>query len=217
MEIIKIDNLSFSYNDKNIFKNINLTVNKGDFICIVGENGCGKTTLFKLLLGLEKAYSGAIELKSNKISYINQKATSFNQDFPATVYEIVKLGAYNKGFRNLFLGKQAKNKINSILETVGLSSQKNKKIGRLSGGQQQRTFIAKAVLNDPEIIFLDEPTAGVDQNNVEIIVEVLDKLNKENNITMLVVTHDYEIFEKYANKLIIIKKGGDMEIREVEK
>lgn len=198
-EIIEIQDVNYRYDKDNVLENINLTIPKGAFLGLVGPNGSGKSTLIKLILGLLKPQNGGIKLFGNEISqfrewhkigFVSQKANSFNTGFPATVNEVVASGLTKKLglFRRL---KQSDwKKVSEAIESVGLTSFSDRNIGELSGGQQQRVFIARALVNDPELLILDEPTVGVDAEHVHSFYQMLEELNKRDGITLLLVTHD---------------------------
>ncbi len=197
--IIQVKDLSYKYESDIVLEHINLTVDKGSFLGIVGPNGSGKSTLLKLLLGLLKVQQGEIRLFGtdirqfkdwDKIGYVSQKANSFNSGFPATVYEVVASGLTKKLGLFKFHTKQHKEKILDALDSVGMISFWNRNIGELSGGQQQRVFIARALVSDPELLILDEPTVGVDAQNVKQFYTMLEDLNHKLGITLLLVTHD---------------------------
>ena len=204
-KVLEVKDLSFSYPDKSILHRLSFDVDAGDFMCIVGTNGTGKSTLLKLILNQLSPLEGEIKLlgtNSEKykdfasIAYVSQKATNINRDFPATVEEVVSLGLYSK--KGLFKRntKEDKKLIDSALERVGMLDYKHRQIGYLSGGQQQRVFIAKALISDPRIIFLDEPTTGIDIRAVDSICCLLGDLNKNSGITIVMVTHDYLSFQQ---------------------
>lgn len=220
MAVLEVKNLSFSYPDKSILHRLGFKVDKGDFLCIVGTNGTGKSTLLKLILNRLTPVEGEIKLFGElshkfkdykKIAYVSQKATDFNADFPATVEEIVSLGLYSR--RGLFkpYSKQDKAKVKDALERVGMYDYHNKLIGLLSGGQQQRVFIAKALVSDPEIIFLDEPTVGIDVKAVDSICCLLGELNKS-GLTIVMVTHDISSILYHSNKVLVLSEDGSGEI-----
>lgn len=197
--IIQVKNLSFRYEKDLVLENIHLSVEKGSFLGLVGPNGSGKSTLLKLLLGLLKIQQGEIELfgqdirsfkEWDKIGYVSQKANSFNTGFPATVFEVVASGLTKKIGLFRFLRKHDKEKVLEALNSVGMVSFWNQNIGELSGGQQQRVFIARALVSDPELLILDEPTVGVDAQNVKQFYSMLESLNKQLGITLILVTHD---------------------------
>jgi zinc transport system ATP-binding protein len=197
--IVNIKNLSYRYEKENVLENINLSIPESSFLGIVGPNGSGKSTLLKLLLGLLKPQQGEITIFGQdiskfkdwqKIGFVSQKANSFNTGFPATVYEVVASGLTKKVGMFKFINKQYRNKVIHALESVGMDAFINKNIGELSGGQQQRVFIARALVSEPELLVLDEPTVGVDAQNVHSFYEMLQELNKKRGITLLLVTHD---------------------------
>ncbi|OCA91559.1 zinc ABC transporter ATP-binding protein [Bacillus sp. FJAT-27225] len=199
MPVIDITGLSFRYEKEKVLENINLSVPKGAFLAIVGPNGSGKSTLLKLILGLLKPQTGEIRLFGEplrsfdgweKIGYVSQKANSFNTGFPATVEEVVSSGLVRKIGLFRFMKAKEKQKVREALTSVGMADFADKNIGELSGGQQQRVFIARALVSDPELLILDEPTVGVDQRQQDIFYKMLEKLNKKAGITLLLVTHD---------------------------
>ncbi|GAA0341308.1 metal ABC transporter ATP-binding protein [Bacillus carboniphilus] len=197
--VIEIKDLSYRYEENFVLEQINLIVPKGAFLGIVGPNGSGKSTLIKLLLGILKPQSGTIKLfgqdsKSfkhyEKIGYVSQKANSFNSGFPATVYEVVLSGLTKKLGLFKFPSKADKEKVVAAIKLVEMEDFLYRNIGELSGGQQQRVFIARALVSNPELLILDEPTVGVDAKRVESFYSLLEKLNQQQGITLLLVTHD---------------------------
>ena len=219
-KVLEVKDLSFSYPDKSILHRLSFDVDAGDFMCIVGTNGTGKSTLLKLILNQLSPLEGEIKLlgtNSEKykdfasIAYVSQKATNINRDFPATVEEVVSLGLYSK--KGLFKRntKEDKKLIDSALERVGMLDYKHRQIGYLSGGQQQRVFIAKALISNPRIIFLDEPTTGIDIRAVDSICCLLGDLNKNSGITIVMVTHDNHL-ATYADRVFHISDGKIIKI-----
>ena len=220
-KVLEVKDLSFSYPDKSILHRLSFDVDAGDFMCIVGTNGTGKSTLLKLILNQLSPLEGEIKLlgtNSEKykdfasIAYVSQKATNINRDFPATVEEVVSLGLYSK--KGLFKRntKEDKKLIDSALERVGMLDYKHRQIGYLSGGQQQRVFIAKALISDPRIIFLDEPTTGIDIRAVDSICCILGDLNKNSGITIVMVTHDISSIIYHSNKILVLSEDGSGEV-----
>jgi zinc transport system ATP-binding protein len=197
--IIDIRHLSFTYERGRVLEDINFAVTEGDFLGLVGPNGSGKTTLLKCLLGLLKPDQGEIKLfgedirkfkEWHKIGFVSQKANSFNTGFPASVYEVVASGLTSKLGLFKMLKPVHHKKVKAAIEAVGLKNLSKHNIGELSGGQQQRTFIARALVSDPKLLILDEPTVGVDAQTVHNFYEMLKNLNTEMGITLLLVTHD---------------------------
>ena len=214
---LKIEGLNFSYGDKLVLKNINLEVQNGDYLGIIGPNGSGKSTLIKVVLGILKRDSGKVKIfgqdicdakRIGKIGYISQKANSFNGDFPATVFEVVGAGLNRRHSIFKSYSQEETRKIDSALEIVGLKNNKYNLIGRLSGGQQQRVFIARALVGNPKILFLDEPMVGVDQESEDAVYCLLAKLNKEMGITIIMVTHDISAVTVHANRIACMGNGG---------
>ncbi|WP_312473641.1 metal ABC transporter ATP-binding protein [Neobacillus sp.] len=197
--IIEIKQLTYRYEKDTVLENINMTIPYGSFLAIVGPNGSGKSTLLKLILGLLKLQKGQILLFGQEITkfkdwqqvgYVSQKANSFNTGFPATVFEVVASGLTKKLGLFTFFKKEHAIKVNEALDAVGMKGYSNRNIGELSGGQQQRIFIARALVSEPRLLILDEPTVGVDAENVNSFYQMLGELNKSRNIALLLVTHD---------------------------
>lgn len=199
--IIEVNNISFSYNDHEVLNNITLAIHSGDYLGVVGGNGAGKTTLIKIILGLLKPSSGSVKLFGediskfkdwSKIGYVPQNATSFDVNFPATVEEVVLMGRY--GRRGLFsrLTREDRDKTRDALLRIEMWQYRDRLIGDLSSGQQQRVFIARALAGDPEVIFLDEPTVGVEKHIKDEFYALLRKLNEELHLTVVLITHDIE-------------------------
>jgi len=206
MPLVSVQSISYNYNSEVVLENVSFNVEEGDFLGIIGPNGAGKTTLFQCILGLLNTYSGRItilneDIKINKkiftkIGYIPQKK-SIDQKFPLTVEELVSLSLTRKTSMNI---------VYDILKQVGLYNMKNKLIGQLSGGQQQRVLIAKALVNNPIILMLDEPTNELDQKSQDDFYFLLKDLNEKNKITIMWTSHDMNAVNKYANKVSCINK-----------
>lgn len=215
--VLEVNDLSFAYQGKPILKDVGFTVDRGDFLGIIGPNGSGKSTLVKLMLKLLIPAKGEIKIFGTdiqrfdewyRVGYVSQKANSFNGDFPATVNEIV--GA-NLMARTGIFGRKPKDyqeKVYHALKKVGMQEYGNQLIGRLSGGQQQRVFIARVLVSDPEIMFLDEPTVGIDVKSEEALYCLLARLNEELGITIVMVTHDIGAITVHANKLVCLGEDG---------
>ena len=195
MTILTIEDLSYSYSKEKVLEDINLEVDKGDFLSIIGPNGGGKSTLLKLILGLLKLQHGKIILNENRIGYVPQN-TNININFPIKVWEVVSLG-YKPS-------PKVKKQIDTVLKQVSMSDYYDKKIGELSGGQRQRVFIARALFNNPSLLILDEPTSSLDPKSSENIYKLLKELNHDK--TIIVVSHDLSVIAKYASKIAYINK-----------
>ncbi len=199
--IIELQNVSFQYDYTQVLKNISFRVEEGDFLALLGPNGSGKSTLLKLILGLLKPMNGSIELfgqdmnmfkQREWIGYVSQKSNAFNSGFPATVEEVVKSGLTKKTGLFKRLPKDVHERVIQSLQSVGMEQFAKRNIGELSGGQQQRVFIARALIAEPKLLILDEPTVGIDHENVQSFYDMLAKLNEERQITMILVTHDVD-------------------------
>lgn len=222
--MIEIDHLTFAYEEKIVLDDIQWTIREGEFWGLFGPNGSGKSTLMKCILGLLKPQYGEIRVMGNsafhrkngmKIGYVSQKANSFDRGFPATVQEVVASGLAGK--KGLFrrLNHQDWKKVDEALEQVGLIDLKKRNIGNLSGGQQQRVFIARALVAEPKILVLDEPTVGMDVQSTEAFYTLLSRLHREEKLTLLLVTHEMGVFTTYVNRVACLNQRlifqGDVE------
>lgn len=212
--IISIENVSFGYNKENILNDIILSIDEGDYVGIVGCNGSGKSTLLKLLMGQLNPNKGKIKIfneevsKSNnlnKVGYVSQISLSAGATFPATVEEIVMANLYSKIGLMKFPKKEHKEKVKEALKIVNMEEYSQRLIGNLSGGQQQRVMIARALVSDPKILILDEPTTGIDAASEAQLYNLLEDLNKKSKITIIIVSHDFCKIKKYTNKIFVVE------------
>ncbi len=199
--IIEIKDVCFSYRNEEVLKNITLDIHQGDYLGVVGPNGAGKTTLIKLMLGLLPLNCGSIKLFGqdikdfrdwSKIGYVPQKATNFDVNFPVTVRQVVAMARYAKKGLFHFTNKDDEIIIEKSLKQVEMWEYKDRLIGDLSGGQQQRVFIARAIAGEPEIVFFDEPTSGVDKKTQDEFYTLVKELNEKSGLTIVLVSHDIE-------------------------
>ena len=195
--MITIKDLCFSYTNKQpyLLDNINLNIPSGSYISVIGENGSSKTTLIKLILGLLKPTSGSINITASSIGYVPQKLESFNSQFPITVNEV--LDCHKKT-----LGNHKNIDIPSALRSVNLYDYRNKLLGSLSGGQQQRALIARALMGNPDVIILDEPSTGVDESNQNEIYNIISQINKINKKTIISIEHNVHTALKYSTHIL---------------
>ncbi len=186
--MIEVNSLSFRYDQKLIFNDLSFKINKGDFVAIIGSNGSGKSTLIKCLLGEISVNKNKIKIlhkdikkfkQWHKIGYLSQNFYSFNFNFPLTTKELL----------NSYKIKQDQTYIDDLYKTLGISAYLDQNISTLSGGQLQRVFVAKTLINNPEIIVLDEPVDGMDQQSISFFYDLLKKLNKQGK-TILLITHN---------------------------
>lgn len=209
-DVIEISGLSFGYGSRPVLQNIDLTIQAGDFVGLVGPNGSAKTTLLRLMLGLLTPWSGEVRLfgqplasfrQWGRIGYIAQRATAFNQGFPATVEEVVaaNLPGRLRPWRGMTTAQR--DKVMGALQTVGMERKRGCLIGQLSGGEQQRVFIARVLVSDPELLFLDEPAVGVDIQAQEHLYGLLTRLNKERQMTIVMVSHDVGVVTETVTRV----------------
>ena len=213
--LIEIRNLYFSYADHLVLEDINLTIKKGDFLAILGPNGSGKSTLLRLMLGLLRPDKGEIILFGHKINhfhewwrigYVPQRATArIDPVFPISVEEVVSFGLLSKKKFPRFLSLKDKREIKRALQLVGMERHLKKKISKLSGGQQQRVFIARAIVSEPEVLLLDEPTTGVDAATQEKFYDLLGELNQK-GLTIVIVTHDIGIVNRHVKQVACLNR-----------
>ena len=206
MALITIQNLSLGYESKAIIENLDFSVNSGDYLCIVGENGCGKTTLMKTLLHLQEPIDGSIltgdGLKKNEIGYLPQQ-TIVQKDFPASVREIVLSGCQGRCKLRPFYTREEKELADTNMERMGILDLKNRCYRELSGGQQQRVLLARALCATRKILLLDEPVSGLDPKVTSQMYETIQKLNKE-GITIIMISHDIKAAVRYASHILHI-------------
>ena len=193
--MLSVQNLSFRYDtySKYILEGISFEVEKGEYVSIVGENGSGKSTLVRLLLGLLKPTTGEVQQKAGSIGYVPQKKVNLTH-FPLTVFEL--LDSYRK-----VLKVKDKDTVYNMLEEVGLLGFEKKLAGELSGGQLQKLYIARALINNPELLILDEPSTGIDVKGQREIYAILKRLNQDSKITIISVDHNLDA--AIANSTVI--------------
>jgi zinc transport system ATP-binding protein len=191
---IEVKHLWYSYERTPILEDVSFKLEQGDFLGIIGPNGGGKTTLLKLLLGLLKPDRGVIRVLGepphdarHRVGYVPQY-TDVNTDFPISSLEVALMGRLSRTRLGRWYSRRDRRKVEEILEKVGMWEHRFQPIGRLSGGQRQRVFIARALVTDPEILFLDEPTASVDPEFETDLYDFLKELNR--TVTIVVITHD---------------------------
>jgi len=213
--IFEVENLNFSARGQQILSQISFQIFNGDYIAIIGPNGGGKTTLIRMLLGLDKPTNGLVKIfgkdkkefkKWDKIGYVPQRASLVDANFPATVLDIVKMGRTAK--RSIFskMTQEDSDAVEDAIKRMDIENLKNKMVGTLSGGQRQRVMIARALASKPEILILDEPNTGVDMVSQKRFYGLLSKLNKEENMTILFITHDIGVIADDIGRLFTINQ-----------
>lgn len=213
--IFDVKNLNFKAGGQKILCHISLEIFNSEYIAIIGPNGGGKTTLIRMLLGLEKPTNGSVKIFGkkikdfkdwNKIGFVPQRAAQVDQNFPATALDIVKMGRVSK--RKFFSSESEEDKkaVDDAMAKMDILDLKQKMVGTLSGGQRQRVMIARALASKPEILILDEPNTGVDVISQNRFYTLLSKLNKEDKITIVFITHDIGVIADDIGRLFTINQ-----------
>jgi ABC-type Mn2+/Zn2+ transport system ATPase subunit len=213
MKALKVENLCVSLNNHHLIENISFSVDEGSIVAIIGPNGAGKTTLIKAILGLIPHTAGSVLLygrpfKPNsseiKVGYVPQRL-EFDRTFPLTVSELLRFTIPPFYFLP-FYKKREREHIEELLEITGALQLANRRIGRLSGGELQRVMIAKAIVNNPRILFLDEPASGVDIEGQERFYDLIKRLNKEKGLTVILISHDLNIVYRFADNVLCMNR-----------
>jgi len=209
--IIEINELDFAYEAELILVDVNLTVYEYDFLAIIGPNGGGKTTLLKLILGLEKPLNGSISVLGTRpekarfqIGYVPQFG-NYDREFPLLVKDVVRLSSVTNFSLTPFYLKKINQKTDEILTKLSVNHLAEKSFSSLSGGERQRVLIARALMNDPKILILDEPTASVDSSKEKDVYEQLKKLN--NDLTIILVSHDIGFVSTFIKRIACINRS----------
>lgn len=216
MNYLEVENLSFRYDSEPVLQDINLSVESGEFIMLTGENGAAKTTLLRNVLGVIEPETGLVHraeknIKDEKlvIGYIPQNASNFNPGFPSTVEEFVRSGRYPQGKWFKRLTQEDLELVESVLEEVGMWGYRKSRIGDLSGGQKQRISIARVLAMDPDFYILDEPTTGMDKESREKLYKLLKNETKNNEKSVLMVTHEQDELIYYADRHMRLVRKED--------
>lgn len=209
MPQIRCNGLCVGYDSKKIASDINFTLNSGDYLCIIGENGSGKSTLMKTLLGLLSPLGGSIEfgdgVTKNQIGYLPQQ-TPIQRDFPASVREVVLSGCLFGSGIFPFYSKRQKKRASDAMEKMRISDISDRCYRELSGGQQQRVLLARAFCAAQSLLLLDEPVSGLDPSVSAEMYRLIEGLNREDGVSIIMISHDISAALKYANKILCIDK-----------
>ena len=210
MPLVEVENVTFAYAGETVLQDVNLVLRQGDFTAMIGPNGGGKTTLLKLILGLLKPNRGSIRVDgrsaqrgSSCIGYVPQDV-HINSDFPITAIDVVLMGKLDAKRRWAGQSEANYREAMAALERLNMAAFAKKRIGALSGGQRQRVLIARALVTQPKLLLLDEPTASIDTKGQTEFFELLKKLNRE--ITVLVVSHDLLVISRYVKSVACVNK-----------
>lgn len=205
MSLLTCENVSFAYEGKMVLSDIQFHIDRGDYLCVVGENGAGKSTLIKGILNLKKPSTGNIStgdgLKRNEIGYLPQQ-TQVQKDFPASVYEVVLSGRLNHLGLKPFYGKEDKRLADENMEKLGITDLKKECYRNLSGGQQQRVLLARALCATEKLILLDEPITGLDPIAAQELYDLIKVLNETADITIIMVSHDVKGVLSYGSHVL---------------
>lgn len=205
--LIKLTDAAFSYDGKIAVKNVSFEIKKGDYICILGENGAGKSTIVKGILGLTALSCGSVEyneVKHSDIGYLSQ-ATSVDTNFPASVYEVVLQGRCKSLKKRFFYNRDDKECARKNMSMLGIDKIASKSFSSLSGGQKQRVLLARALCASDKLLLLDEPVSGLDPIVTGDVYSIIEKLNKENDLAVVMVSHDTATAAEYAKHILHIK------------
>ncbi len=206
---IVCEHVDFGYENQDAVIDLNLTIDPGDYLCIVGANGSGKSTLIKGLLGLLAPTAGTLavaeELRRGGIGYLPQQ-TAAQRDFPATVREVVLSGTLNSRKNRPFYSRAEKNLAEQGMERLGITKLQNRCYRELSGGQQQRVLIARALCATEQMLILDEPITGLDPSAIQEFYRLIRKLNQEDRITIVMVSHDIRSVISQAGKILHLQQ-----------
>ncbi len=207
MAQIICQNLAIGYEGRAILQDLNFSVNRGEYVCIVGDNGSGKSTLMRTLLNLQSPISGCIQMndgvKADEIGYLPQQ-TQIQKDFPASVREIVLSGCQNRCGIRPFYNKAEKDYAVKLMEKLQITHLSKRCYRELSGGQQQRVLLARALHATKTMLLLDEPVSGLDPRATEEMYHLIQKLNEQEGITILMISHDIEAALTYASHILHI-------------
>lgn len=208
--LITLDNLSIGYNGQAVLSNISVSIARGSFTAILGANGSGKSTLLKAVLGLLPPISGRVETASAEVplvfGYVPQ-ALQFDPVYLLTAFEVALMGTYGRVKAGRFIPPAERAFTRDCLRAAGAEAFARKRFSELSGGQRQRVLIARALTTRPDILVLDEPTAGVDHATTHAVLEFISQVSKEKKITVLLVTHDFAAVRRHAEHVIWLHEG----------
>ena len=224
MSLIEVRRAAFAYDGQPVFSGIDLSVEEGDFAALIGANGSGKSTLFRMLLGELEPTQGEVRIggqrvrhgsarkQGYKIGYIPQIGFQADMDFPATVNEMVMTNLYSEVGLFGRVKSSHREKARKALELTGMEGLSKVLIQQLSGGQRQRVLLSRVLVDEPDILLLDEPTAGVDEENVRLLFCLLSQLNQDMGITILMITHDLSKVAPYVSRVFCMAERSVVEL-----
>lgn len=206
--IITVKDMSFGYGKEDVLSDVNFIIEEQEYVGIIGANGAGKSTLMKLILGQLSPSKGEVTVVTDSVGYVPQVGFSKVSNFPANVEEIVLTGIHKEIGMFHFPKKEHRKRVLDVLTLVGMQDYKKRMLSELSGGQQQRVLIARALIQNPKLLVLDEPLTGIDKEAGEMLYQLLDKLNKEYGMTIVMVTHNMEQVARYTSRFYHVSNGS---------
>lgn len=215
MSVIDVTGLHYNIAGQSILSDITFSIQEGEYVALLGPNGGGKSTLVKLILGLLRVSSGDIKIFGkeqkrfkawNKVGYVPQNISLFDDNFPLSVYETVSLGLASQKPWFSLLTQEDRMQIERVMEIASITEFKEKNLSDLSGGQRQRVMIARALVSNPNILILDEPSTGVDVASQHKFYQFLKKLNRENNLTIIFITHDLGVIADDVTHVLAVNQ-----------
>lgn len=213
MQLIRMENAVYGYGDVPCLEDASITINSGEFVAVTGPNGAAKTTMLKVALGLIKPWSGHTQIAAKNakgrklvIGYVPQQIAAFNSGFPSTILEFVRSGRFVRGSWLRRLKPEDDARTEEALKQVGMWDLRHRKIGELSGGQKQRICIARALAQEPDLLVLDEPTTGMDQDSRKAFYELMNAQVKEHGRTVVMVTHSLTEVQGYLDRIIELER-----------
>jgi len=208
--LLRLRNVSLGYGNRPVLEHVDLELTRGEFVALLGPNGAGKTTLLRGIVGLIPAMGGTIEYeidrRASPLGYVPQRET-LDPAFPLTVFEVVLMGTYARLSAWRRVGAHQRRVAHHALELVGLGGLADQRFAQLSGGQTQRVLIARALAAEPSLLILDEPTAGIDAEATAAIMGVLSTLNRDEGLTVLLVTHQVRVLQGVVNAVVWVQDG----------
>ncbi|EHO49578.1 metal ABC transporter ATP-binding protein [Lentilactobacillus kisonensis] len=203
--LISVENLSLSFPNHPVFSDLSFQVNRGDFLGVIGENGIGKTTLVRVILGQLHPGVGKVIIKQGiRIGYVPQ-FRNVDVEYPLSIKDFVALNF--TGLKLPWLSKKERARVNQVIKQVGLEQIANRPLGLASGGEKQKAYLAQALINHPDLLILDESTASLDPNTKKELLDVVFRLNKTMGLTIFFVSHDMQMIHEYPDHYLWLQKG----------